>query len=67
MLRNTSLSYSVMVFSDIRLLVGYPDDKPLHTMWDTRCPRAELSNADAASNIVQHNCDSTHGQSGSPM
>jgi len=47
---------------------GFPDDKPQYTMWDTTCARTSFQNAaDPANNIVQHNCDSTHGQSGSPM
>lgn len=46
---------------------GYPDDKPLDTMWDTSCANTQFDYSDPTNNIVQHDCDSTHGQSGSPM
>jgi len=46
---------------------GYPADKEEGTMWSTTCPRTSFSYVDASNNIVQHTCDSTHGQSGSAM
>ena len=35
-------------------------------MWSTSCKGTELD-ANSAFNVVRHNCDSTYGQSGSPM
>ena len=35
-------------------------------MWSTSCQGTQLDAA-SANNVVRHNCDSTYGQSGSPM
>lgn len=36
-------------------------------MWSTTCPNTQFHNLDATNHVVSHTCDSTHGQSGSPM
>lgn len=36
-------------------------------MWSTTCPRTMFHSDDPTNHVVEHNCDSTHGQSGSPM
>ncbi len=47
---------------------GFPDDKPAETMWQSACANtAFYYGGDTTNHVVQHTCDSTHGQSGSPM
>ena len=55
-----------VLFSSRCPAAGYPADKPQHTAWSASCQGTQL---DAASgyNVVRHSCDSTYGQSGSPM
>ena len=46
---------------------GYPTDKGEGSMWTTECAKTAFSYVDPSNNILQHSCDSTHGQSGSAM
>lgn len=48
--------------------VGYPGDKPADSMWVTSCINTTFNaTAGLGNNRVQHDCDSTKGQSGAAM
>lgn len=49
------------------LHAGYPADKPEGTMYSTKCNNTVFIYVQPTDNLVRHKCDSTNGQSGSPM
>lgn len=62
------LEYSTAADEQLNIATaGYPDDKPMYTMWSTTCNNTAFQNDDPNNHVVTHTCDSTHGQSGSPM